>query len=242
MYTPGVYWVHTPGVEHITSMKIIVLHGDDYTKSSIRLKTFKDVAGKRGWEYQQISDITTNIAEVLFGQSLFVKDKLVVIDEPKLINASIAKWINNNYKKHETTLVIYSDKKLSAPFLKTLPKDIKVEEAKLPTKLWTFLDSFYPGNSTSCIKLLHEVVEKYPIEMVFSLLAKQTRDIYWVLIDEKSFPQKGWRASKLKVIGNKFGTKKVEDIIKELAEIDVKSKTSDVNLLNLLDFVIIRTL
>lgn len=223
-------------------MKVIVLHGDDYTKSAERLKTFKDVAVKRGWEYTRVSDSSANIPEILSGQSLFVGDKLVIIDDAKLITASGAKWIAKNNDNYQTTVVIYSDKKLPATFIKSLPKDTKVEEAKLPTKLWTFLDSFYPGNMKMCIKLLHEVLEREPIEFVFSLLSKQLRDMDWLLVDEESFPQKGWRATKLKSIGKKFGQDKLEELINEFSEIDIKSKTSDSNLVDLLDFVIVTKL
>lgn len=223
-------------------MKVIVLHGDDYTKSAERLKTFKDVAIKRGWEYTRVSDSSANIPEILLGQSLFVGDKLVIIDDAKLITPSVAKWIAKNNDNYQTTVVVYADKKLPATFIKSLPKDIKVEESKLPTKLWTFLDSFYPGNMKMCIKLLHEVVEKEPIEFVFSLLAKQLRDMYWLLVDEESFLQKGWRSSKLKGIAMKFGRSKLELLINNFAEIDIKSKSSDSNLLDLLDFIIISKL
>lgn len=223
-------------------MKIIVLHGDDYIKSTERLKTFREVAENRGWEYQRVSDSSANIVEVLSGQSLFVGDKLVVIDDTKLVSTSVAKWIEKNQKNYTTTLVIYSDKKLPSTLIKLLPKDTKIEESKLPTKLWTLLDSFYPGNVKIFIKLLHEVVATEPIELIFSLLSKQLRDIYWVTIDESSFPQKGWRTNKLKSIGKFFSIKSLKEIIGEFAEIDIKSKTSDSNLLDLLDFIAISKL
>lgn len=223
-------------------MRVIILHGDDYTKSFARLKTFKNEALKRGWEFHKISDSTTNIPEVLSGQSLFIKEKLVIIDDAKLVTSSIANWISKNEKNYDTTIVIYSDKKLPSTFLKSLPKATKIEESKLPTKLWNLLDSFYPGNGSYCLKLLHAVVVKEPVEFIFSLLAKQLRDIYWIMIDEDSFPQKGWRASKLKGIGKKFSKEQLQNIIIEFSEIDIKSKTIDVNLLDLLDFVIISKL
>jgi DNA polymerase III delta subunit len=223
-------------------MKIIVIHGDDFGKSSARLKTFREVAIKRGWEYQKISDAATNIPELLSGQDLFTSEKLVIVDDPKLINSGVTEWLNKNYKLYNTTLVIYSDKKLPATFIKSLPNETKVEESKLPTKLWTMLDSFYPGNQTNCLKLLHEVSEAEPIEFIFSLLSKQIRDMYWLMEDPGTFYQKGWRATKLTGIAKKFGKEKLKTLINEFADIDIKSKTSDANLLDLLDFVIIAKL
>jgi DNA polymerase III delta subunit len=220
-------------------MKIIVLHGDDNLKSSLRLKTFIDVATKRGWESHRVSDNSVNLPEILSGQSLFINQKLVIIDEPKLININITKWIAVNNDKYSTTLVIYSDKKLPLTLIKSLPKNTKVEESKLPTKLWLMLDAFYPGNKKYFLSLMHEVCKSEPIEFVFSLLCKQMRDMYWLIVDENSFPQKGWRVTKLKSIAKRFEKQKLEMFINEFAEIDVKCKTSDTNLIDLLDFMVI---
>jgi len=223
-------------------MKIIVLHGDDYPKSFERIKTFQKVARDRGWEYQKVSDATSNIPEIISGQSLFVTDKLVVVDDVKLLNSKVIKWLEKNHKSYVTTLVVYADRKLPATLLKSLPKGTKIEENKLPTKLWTLLDSFYPGNTKRFLELLHEVCEKEPVELIFSLLAKQVRDMIWLLNDEASFPNKGWRATKLKQMATKFGKEKLRTILNDLSEIDVKSKSTDSELIDLLDFMVVSKL
>ena len=162
-------------------MKIIVLHGDDYLKSYDRLQVFVKTARKRGWNIKKITDNSQNIPDALVQDSLFEKEKLVVINNSNLINKSTLNWFKKKSESINATLVIYQDKTLSKTFLKSLPKVDKEEEYKLPKIIWTFLDSFYPGNIKVILSLLHDLIKKQPIEFIFMLLVKHLRDIYWVM-------------------------------------------------------------
>ena len=112
------------------------------------------------------------------------------------------------------------------------------DEYKLPKLVWNFLNSFYPGNSINCLKLLHRVVINERIEFVFSLLVRQIRDIYWVKIDKGSIGYPSWRLKKLNTQGKNFSKNLLKEIIKDFSKIDIKVKTSNTNLLDSLDFVI----
>jgi len=223
-------------------MKIIVLHGDDYSKSIRRLQIFRDAAVGRGWDVYKVYDPGTNIAEIISGQGLFVRDKLIVVENTKLMTSVFGKWLNSNHKKYSSTLVIYSESKIPAAVVKMLPKGVVIEENKLSSKIWSLIDSFYPGNNRNFLRLLHETVSKEPIELVFSLLAKQIRDIYWVKVSELTYPQKGWKVAKLKSLASRFALKQLVGLINEFAVIDLKNKSSASNLVADLDFLVMSKL
>ena len=129
--------------------------------------------------------------------------------------------------------------------MKQLPKIDKVEEFKLPKLIWSFLDSCFPGNAKNALLLLHEIIKNEPVEFVFSLLAKHLRDLYWVKVDSPpgqrpsgpvAYPS--WRVEKLKRQSHKFSEGSLEDLINSLAQADIKAKTSQGELIDLLDFII----
>src|SRR3989344_1510455 len=219
-------------------MKLIVLHGDNILESYERLQKFIDNAQSRSWEIIRISNASQNIPEALVSTSLFEEEKFVVIDNANLINKSAANWLKKKGPELNLTLIIYNQGILSQTFLKQLPKIDKVEEFKLPKLIWSFLDSCYPGNAKNALLLLHEITKNDPVEFVFSLLAKQMRDLYWVKVDAKSIPYPSWRVEKLKRQSHKFPEGSIEGLIDSLAQADITSKTSQGNLIDLLDFII----
>jgi DNA polymerase III delta subunit len=219
-------------------MKLIILHGDNTLKSYERLLKFVEVARERGWEVARVVDKTQNIPEILASESLFGSQKLVVIEKINFINKKTSSWLKTNFKTTNANLVIYHQGIISKTFLKLLPKPDKIEEYKLPKLIWSFLDSFSPGNARNCLLLLHVLVKDEPIEFVFSLLAKHVRDLYWVKTDPKSVPYPSWRVGKLSRQAGKFSKTKLIDTIVCLANADIKVKTTQENLINLLDFII----
>lgn len=217
-------------------MKIIVLHGDDTAKSYERLTKFIDTAKKRGWE------IVTN--EFPNTPSLFGIDRLIVYRDYKLITKQDIK----NFDRFGGTLVVYHEGVIPVTFLKSLPKDTKVESFELPKILFIFLESFYPGNSVQCLKLLHQLVKTQAVELIMFMFARHLRDLYWVTIDPTSSQFPSWRAGKLKSQASKFKInnrdplQNLELIINNLSEIDIAVKTSKADLLSSLDLMIVKQL
>ena len=211
-------------------MKIIVLHGEDTGKSQERLRKFTDEAKKRGWEL--LYD------EVAATPSLFGTGRLTVIRDYKLVTPKILKSLT----KITGTFVIHHTNNLPQTFLKTLPKDTKVEEFKLPKLIWSFLEHLYPGNSDACIKEFHRIIETDPPEFVFSVIAKHFRVLFWTKTDPGSMQYPSWRAGKLKTQSAKFKEGRLEKIIGSLTEIDVNAKTGKGDLVLSLDLLIIKQL
>ena len=174
-------------------MQIIILHGDDTEKSYLRLTKFIDVAKKRSWEI-----LYDNLSQT---PSLFGKERLTVIKDYKLYLPKA---------KFNGTLVVYHEGQLPAAFLKTLPKDIKVEKYELPKAIWKFLNNM-------TLEGLHEVIKTEPIEFVFAMIVWKLKKTY------QSNP-----------------TAKIELLFSKLAEIDFKAKTGKLDLLSALDLTLLK--
>ena len=223
-------------------MKVFLIHGDDLVKSHERLGKFIAEAKKRNWEVLFIDDSNLAFAEAISSASLFSTDRFLVHRDFK----KLAKLdLNFLFKKSDLlpgNLVLYSDSEVPKSLISKLPQSTKVEEFKLPFPVWKFLDSFYPGNGKTVINMLHEIIESEPIEFIFGLLARLLRDLYWVNAGLSTLKYQPWRLNKLKVQSEKFKGNLLELIISELAEADIKSKTSSESLVSLLDFIIISKL
>lgn len=137
-------------------MKIIILHGDDTAASYERLTRFIDEAKKRRWEI--IYD------DLAVTPSLFGSPRLAVVRDLKVFKPKSIKALD----KIPGTLVVYNEGVLAASYLKIFVNNAKVERFDIPKIIWKFLDK-------PSVKLLHEVVKKEPIELVFHLFAKRLR-------------------------------------------------------------------
>lgn len=214
-------------------MKIIILHGEDTNKSYARLTKFIDTAKKRGWEI-----INDEIPNTL---SLFGAERLIVYRDYKLISKADIK----NLERFEDTLVIYHTSDLPQTFLKSLPKEIKIEKFDVPKILFSFLENIYPGNIKTCLKMLHQITQTQAVELVFFFIARQFKDLYLVSVSSKNLDNTGfpsWKLNKLKFQANKFKKGQIERIINSLSEIDIKVKTSQTDLLSALDLLMIKEL
>jgi DNA polymerase III delta subunit len=223
-------------------MKIIVLHGDDEKRLYERLQKFVSVAKERGWELTYLNESNSSVREQLSTSSLFSNDRFFVLKDIKNLGKKEVEWISSNSEKLEGTLIIYHIGRVPVAVLKSLPKETKVEEFKLPVLLWNFLDGITPGNSERIIKNLHKIVETEAVEFVFTLISKLFRDLYWAKTEPQSMPYPSWRVGKIKSQASKFTIEKLEEIISLLSEIDIKVKSSKAKLIDELDLMIIKQL
>lgn len=223
-------------------MKIIILHGDDTEKSYARLQKFVDVAKERSWEVTYIDDSNQSFEESLSATSLFGNERFFILKDVKHLSKKDFVWLNKKYIELSGTLIVYCDSVLNATTLKSFPKESKIEEFKLPVIIWNFLDDFIPGNCTREVSVLHKILDKQPVEFVFTLIARHLRDLYWLKTDAASAGFPFWKINKLKSQASKFSESQLKDLIGFLAEIDVKVKTSKASLADELDLLIIKQL
>lgn len=223
-------------------MNIVLLHGDNQSGINKRLQKFIDVAKKRGWEIQRIDPVKNILEEVILSPNLFGKERLFILENPLKLKKRQFEWLNKSNKKTDGNLIIVSHSPSSKTLIKTLPKETKIEEFKLPKEIYALLESIYPGNSKATLALFHNVLMTEPVELISFLIARHLRDLYWVMIDEKSMYYPSWRISKLKAQGKKFDTMTLRALIGALAEIDVSAKSGGPDLVSSLDLLLVTKL
>lgn len=217
-------------------MKIIVIHGDNIVESYSRLKELTSVAKKRGWEVKSLEAGTQSLPKEVVGRGLFGEEKLIVIEGVAKIPKKDLLWLSKNKARVGVSVIIYQQTPLSKSLIDSLKAD-KVEEYKLPKLTWVFLETLAPGNASSSISLCHKVLKAQPAELVFALMARHLRDLYWVK-EEGTLPFPSWRVAKLKRQASKFSRELLKDLISDMAEADIMAKTSKENLVDSIDFII----
>lgn len=223
-------------------MKLFIIHGEHTLDSYNRLQEYIKKARKNDWEIQYLDKDIPNIKDGILGQSLFSKERLLVLKDIKLLSTEFSKWLKTNGKRIDSNLVIYHNGLILQKIIKSLPTAEKTEEYKITKLIWGFLDSFFPGNAKNAYKLFHEITKKDAPEFVFAMLARQIRDIYWAKVDPKTMEYPSWRVGKLKNLASKYTVSELEELISELTQADINSKTSRGNISDSLDFLIAKYL
>jgi len=221
-------------------MKIFLLHGDDFLKAKERLNSLVKEAKKKGFSVLTITlEGKLSLAEQLSAKSLFEKETMYIVETANKIPLSDLKWLVANSETLSGTLFVYNQGFVGARLKSLLPKSVKEEEFKLPPLIFSFLNSFFPGNSFKSIQLLHTLNSSEPMEKIVHFLGRHLRDLYWVSRDPSALPYKeDWRVLRTLSQAKKFQKGELEATIGDLAEADVASKTSDVPTLGLLDQII----
>ena len=220
-------------------MKIIVLQGEDTEKSYKRLEKFTTEARNRNWEVTEIlPDSPLKATEIVSTPSLFGSERLFILRDYKLLNKNDLKVL----QRFDGNFVIYHEGDLPAAFLKMMPQDFKMEKYDLPKIIFTFLDSLYPGNSSQSIKLLHDLVKTEPPELVFFLVSRHIRDLFWVKVDATSTGFPSWKVGKLRSQTSKYSPELLKRILVSLSDIDSLVKSSKTDLLSSLDLLILKYL
>lgn len=206
-------------------MKIIILHGEDIVKSYERLKKFIDTARERNWEVSFLDETSQGINENLSIPSLFGAERFFILRDIKKLGKKELTWINKNYAGLSGNLIIYHEGEIGKTVINGLPKGIKIEEFKLPKLIWIFLENIRPGNSKRVLAEFHKVIETEPPEFVFTLIARQFKNLYYIKSGSKGVAFQGWQIARLSEQAKKFTIEQLTGIIGTLAEIDIKVKT-----------------
>lgn len=211
-------------------MNLIILHGDDYVKSKIRLNAFIDEAKKRKWRIDKINLKNKGDFMVSINKNpLFIEKTLKIYDNINLLNETDYKWMKENYENEEI-LIFYSKNKISQSNLKKIPEFAKIEEFDPPKIIFNFLFSLYPGNSKNALKLISELSIQKSWEFIFFMISKHFRDLFWVIKEPSKIPYPSWKVFKLEQQASKFRKQELINIIAKLSEIDVSVKSTSTTL------------
>ena len=221
-------------------MKTTIIHGDHFEKSYEYFANLVDGSRSKGFEIVTLSP-KKNIREDLRASTLFADKRVFVLEDPKQLVKTDLEWLKKNLDGIEGYLLVYSKTDLGKTIIDKFGK-AEVKVFTLPKLIFKFLDSFYPRNSTACLKILHELVQNESVELVFAMLGRHLRDLYWTKIDSKSVLYPPWRVERLKSSSSKFANGQLERIIAKVAQADVAAKTGMSPLISSLDMIIIKEL
>jgi len=219
-------------------MKITLIHGEDAQAARQRFTKISEAIRARGWEIVNLEPNKT-LGEQLRSDSLFGEQILFTFENVEKAVAKDLEWLAKNSESFDSNLLLYYKNTAPKTFISKLPKTTKIESFDTPQELFKMLELMYPGNSQVFFTTFKRVLKTQPIELIFAMLARQVKDMYWCLMDEKSTGMPDWRAGKLKNQANKFGLEKLTKLITKLAEIDIKAKTSNTDLTQSLDLLLL---
>lgn len=224
-------------------MKVVLLHGDNTAKSRARYAQIITGIKKRGWETYHLSlDDKFSFKEKLVSNSIFQEEYLFILDKTQKLPVEELSWLKKHSDNIQGQLLLYSDKALPATTLKNLPPSVKIEKYDFPKTLFNFLDNLVPGRSDIALKQFKELVEQENFEFILAMIGRHFRDLLWIQSGSTGMKYPSWRKDKLLKTANKYTKQELVGIIQSLAEIDIRSKTSDVNAILLIELLILEKL
>lgn len=209
---------------YLSDMKVVALFGSDSDRVTSRMLDIVRGVKKKGYRVSEIQS-KTSFREALSETSLFEENVLYVCEGASKRGEADWEWISKNADASASSILFTFGETIPVKIKKLLPSDAKLEEFKVPVIIFQFLDSLSPGNK-ACLPLLKKVTATEPVELVFSLLVSQLRDMYWVLTDPGSFTGPDWKKGKLATQAKKIGREKLQSAFDELSQIDLDVKSS----------------
>lgn len=204
---------------------MIIIHGPDQVSAQNKLDQLLSQAKEKTLEIQrtQAKDLSlTTLAQALTPSSLFSGSRLVVIDSllslPKSNNKK--KLLDTLKKTKNKNLILYEQKTVHPATVKSLPTT-KVFQFKENPLIYKFLETFDT-------KILEKIVAaRQPLEMLFFMLARHTRQLIQVKTP-RSLRLAPWQLSKLSKQSSLFTTSQLINLHKRLYQIDKRQKTSQI--------------
>lgn len=191
----------------------------------------------------------TFLSQLLEGGGLFEKIQSLFIEQflserkKSAEKESIIKHIADQAKKHNITL--WEGKEL-APSTLTPFKGAVIKNIRLPSSLFTFLDSIKPNNGKEMMQLFHQSLASTEPEMVFFMIVRQFRillalsDANGETITEAS-RLAPWQKGKLEKQAKLFGKDALLNLYTKLFELEKGQKTGTLtmSLASAIDFFLI---
>lgn len=207
-----------------------ILHGEHTIKSRNRLTELTQDARSKGQDVFRFSakELTPALVEEnLASSSLFGTEKIVVFEEVHSLPKSQKKdqLIKMLAAASDQPIILWEKRTLTPTMLKPF-KNAKIEEFKLSSVLFRWLDSLGTStNKTKQLQELHEIYVADGAEFCFAMLARQVR----LLISAKDDGQlKGapFIVSKLRKQAHGFTLEKLLSTHKQLLQFDLAHKQS----------------
>lgn len=218
-------------------MKIVCIYGDDTLGSYKRFAHIIAEIRKRGWEHLPVN---SSLSETLASGSLFSTERLISASNASKISTKEYTWLHKHNDEYEGRLLLYFHGSVPAVIKKLLPKTTTYEEFKLKKELFEFLEMLAPGRGGFLLKQFHKIIETDAPELVLAMLARQLRDLAWIKMDPKSMNIPDWKKRRLQNQAAKFGLEKLQQLVSDVSEADIKSKSGQGEIVQLLDLIFIK--
>lgn len=212
---------------------MIILHGDDQTKSRNALQKIRSEAHDKGKEVVSLDGKSLEVADLiqaLEAGSLFGGERLVILEN--LIGSPTSKrrdqilgYLSQN---PSDALVLWEGKAAPAVSLKKLGG--VASEFKISSSIFSFVESLAPNNTRSLLLAFDKALEQDPVELVFFMSVRQVRQLIQVVSGRTAFKGPAWLADKLFRQARAFGLEKLLLMHQQLYEMDKKTKTGTSNL------------
>jgi len=229
-------------------MTIIICHGDNNAGSRSKLQELLLVEKANGCEVRFIEGdklLPKDLESILSTSNLFFNETLVFENLLSRLRSKDKDLCLDLLKKYtgDKHIYLWEKKAVTKLTINKLGTNLKVNESKSPTALFTLLESLEPGRAKESLSLLNQVVESSEDIVVFTMIARQIG--YLIMMKSATNPKfSPWQASKLKYQATKWSDRQLEDFLKGLLKIDLSIKTGasklsykdqlDILLLNLL--------
>jgi DNA polymerase III delta subunit len=225
-------------------MKITLVHGENVNQARKRFEKIIESLRKRGWAISYVKDEETkNLVKIIStSDTFFNENTLFVVENFNKVPTSEINKLAKVQENISSNILFWQAGEAKMTLTKALPKGANLERYDLPKILFAFLESFFPGNSHNCTKLFHNLIDSEPIELVFAMLARHLRDLYWALFYPETAGFPSWKLKKLQNQAKKFGKGKIKELIGKLAQIDIDTKSSKLDLESAIDLIIISEL
>ncbi|MBP9699956.1 hypothetical protein KBD71_01605 [Candidatus Woesebacteria bacterium] len=210
---------------------MVIIHGEDEVKIHQYLASVLDSYRAKNISISRTDAKGLSISdlETLVGtDELFASQKVVVIDRIHALPKSKQKdlllsWLAE-FKSPTTDVVLVEHKILTPTQLKKFGS-ADVQLFKLPSALFSFLETIGTQPAHKSVTLFHQVLENQEAEQVFVMMIRQFRQLLQYRSDRVYLGPPFGRA-KIQKQSEKFETERLLSLYNRLLHIDLGQKTS----------------
>lgn len=231
---------------------LTLIHGDDVSTSrnyylSERQKTTE----------KKIIDGTsvtlTDLMQIFSGNGLFGDQETIFIEElvsKRKSSKDIEELTNFMSEQTHASIFVWESKLLTSKQT-SLFKKANIKEFKIPTVVFTFLDSIRPHNTHQMLKLYHQILEHEDAMYALVMLMRQIRILIALSASNKEAKyvdtmktisevsrMAPWQKGKLQKQANYFGLDQLLKLHADLFQLEYGQKTGNlpIPLTNAIDF------
>lgn len=210
---------------------IKVFYGEDIVSSRKALIDEVEKARRNKTEVSFFDGKKISLNELVLAiesKCLFGADRFVVIENlfSNTKSKEFEKIISLLKKNIDAQVVLWQDKDLSLALTKSL-NNFKLQQFKISSFLFKFLDSLKPGQAKTNIENFHLCLSNEDPEMIFAMLIRQIRLLILAKEGEKFLSKLApWQKNKILSQAKLFNKEKLLQIYQKLLEIDFQQKTS----------------